>query len=173
MSTLAFSTNPGGRRRVTTVPRIPPPSSSHGAALAQRALAKGARSPTNVRTVTSLTISLVSFSMAGAAASRFRQNGTTLEPFQPDRASVLVTSGANAISRNPMYVGMAGLLLAHAVWRGTGRAPSHGRLRRLHRPRPDSSGGNGAPREVRGAATTEAYRAATPRWIDRRSVGFT
>ena len=107
------------------VPRIPPPAAAVGAALVQRALSDGTRPRTKGRTVGAVTISLVSFAMAGAAARRFRQSGTTFEPFQPDRASVLVTSGANAISRNPMYVGMAGLLLAHAVWRTLGARSFH------------------------------------------------
>ena len=132
------------------VPRIPPPAAAVAAALVQRALSHGTRPPTVGRTVGAVTISLVSFSMAGTAASRFRQRGTTLEPFQPDRASVLVTDGANAISRNPMYVGMAGLLLAHAVWRGSWTALL----------------------EKFGAAY-EVYMATTPRWVDRRSLPFT
>ena len=34
----------------------------------------------------------------------------------------LVTSGPTAVTRNPMYVGMAGVLVAHAVLRGSWRA---------------------------------------------------
>ena len=117
-------------------------------------------------------ISLVSFSMAGTAASRFRQSDTTLEPFQPDRTSVLVTSGANAISRNPMYLGMAGLLLAHAVWRGswTGLLPLVGFVVFIDRAQIQAE--ETALLEKFGAAY-EAYQATTPRWIDRRSLGFT
>ena len=110
--------------------------------------------------------------MAGAAASRFRQSGTTLEPFQPDRASVLVTSGANAISRNSMYVGMAGLLLAHAVWRGSWTAllPLAGFV--AFNDRTQIQAEETALLEKFGAAY-EAYKATTPRRIDRRSIRFT
>ena len=45
--------------------------------------------------------------LAAAAARELRGQGTTLDPFDPTRASVLVTTGANAVSRNPMYVGLA------------------------------------------------------------------
>lgn len=120
------------------------------------------------RTVGAATISVVSFSVAGTAASRFRQSGTTLEPFQPDRASILVTSGANAISRNPMYLGLAGLLLAHAVWRGSWSAllPVAGFVAFIDRAQIQAE--ETALLEKFGAAYA-AYTAKTPRWIDRRS----
>ncbi len=140
--------------------------------MVQRALPGGTRPPGKGRTAGAATVSLVSLSMAGTAASRFRQSGTTLEPFQPDRASVLVTGGANAISRNPMYVGMAGLLLAHAVWRGSWAAllPLVGFVVLIDRAQIQAE--ETALLEKFGAAY-EAYQATSPRWIDRRSLGFT
>ena len=36
----------------------------------------------------------------------------TVEPFDPSKATALVVSGPNAVTRNPMYVAMAGVLLA-------------------------------------------------------------
>ncbi len=36
----------------------------------------------------------------------------------PDQATSLVTGGPLQFSRNPMYVGMAGVLTAHAIARG-------------------------------------------------------
>lgn len=44
---------------------------------------------------------------AAGASSRFRKRGTTFHPWAPERSTALVTDGPNAISRNPMYVGMA------------------------------------------------------------------
>jgi protein-S-isoprenylcysteine O-methyltransferase Ste14 len=121
------------------------------------------------RSVAAVTISTVSFSMAGAAASGFRRRGTTLEPLHPDRASALVTDGANAISRNPMYLGLAGLLLGHAVWRGSWTAllPVVGFV--VYIDRAQIRAEEAALLERFGAAY-ESYRATTPRWIDRRSV---
>ena len=142
-----------------------------GAALVQRALSHGARRPTTSRTVAAATISLASLSMAGTAASRFRRSGTTLEPIHPDRASVLVTSGANAVSRNPMYVGMTGLLLAHAVWRGSWTAllPLVGFVVFIDRAQIQAEE---AALLEKFEAAYEAYRATTPRWVDRRSLGL-
>ena len=43
---------------------------------------------------------------------------TTVNPLRPARASSLVISGVNKISRNPMYLGMLLLLTAFAVFTG-------------------------------------------------------
>lgn len=151
------------------VPRVPPPLVALGAAAAQRALSGSTPRPSKGRAAVAATVSLASLSMAGAAASRFRASGTTLEPFQPERASALVTGGANTISRNPMYVGMAGVLAAHAVWRGSWAAllPLAGfvvfidrvQIRAEERALLDKFG-----------EEYDNYRAASPRWIDRRSL---
>ena len=124
------------------------------------------------RAVGAVATSLVSFSMAGAAGSRFRRSGTTFEPFQPDRASVLVTGGANAVSRNPMYLGMAGLLLAHAVWRGSWTAllPMAGFVTFIDRTQIRAE--EAALLKKFGPAY-ETYKASTPRWIDPRRFTFT
>ena len=150
------------------MPRIPPPAVAVAAALVQRALSDGALPPTRSRTAAAATISLLSLSMAGAAGNRFRRAGTTTEPFQPGRATVLVTGGANAVSRNPMYVGMAGLLLAHAVGRGSWAAllPLVGFVGFIDRVQIRAE--ERALLEKFGTAY-EDYRATTPRWVDRRS----
>lgn len=51
-----------------------------------------------------------------AAIMGFSRAGTTIDPVRIDRASSLVTSGAFGITRNPMYVSMASLLLAIAFY---------------------------------------------------------
>ena len=50
-----------------------------------------------------------------SAVFAFRRSRTTVNPFAPQRSSALVTGGVYRITRNPMYVGMALLLLAWAV----------------------------------------------------------
>ena len=117
------------------------------------------------------TVSLASMSMAGAAASQFRRSGTTVEPFHPDHASVLVTTGPNSMSRNPMYAGMAGLLLAHAIWRDSwvALAPLAGFVLLIDRLQIESEE---SALLAKFGVEYEAYCAATPRWLDRRSLDF-
>lgn len=55
----------------------------------------------------------LAFDLAGLLA--FRSHRTTVNPLSPHKASALVTGGVYRITRNPMYVGMAFLLLAWAV----------------------------------------------------------
>ena len=168
---LWFSTDPSGRRRMVAVPRIPPPLAALGAAVAQRALSGASPPPSSRRAAVAATLSLASVAMAGMAASRFRRSGTTLEPFHPDQASVLVTSGANTISRNPMYVGLAGLLVAHAVRRSSWAAllPLAGFVTFIDRVQIQAEE---TALLKKFGAEYDAYRATSPRWIDQRSLGF-
>jgi protein-S-isoprenylcysteine O-methyltransferase Ste14 len=56
------------------------------------------------------------FDLLGLLA--FRKSRTTIDPLQPQRASAFVTSGVYRVTRNPMYVGLAFLLAAWAVFLG-------------------------------------------------------
>lgn len=154
------------------MPTIPPPAVAFAAVLAQRALSRHPRPPTTARTAGAVTLSVASLSMAAASARRFLDSGTTLEPFHPDHASALVTSGVNAVTRNPMYVGLAGLVLAHAVWRGSwaGLLPLAAYVAFIDRAQIAAE--ETALREKFGAAYAD-YLASTPRWLDRRSLGLT
>ena len=107
--------------------------------------------------------------LAGAAAAQFRSHHTTVEPFEPAKATALVVSGPNAVTRNPMYVGMAGLLVANAIrlrdWRALlPLAAFVGWIDRFQiaaeeRALADNFGADYA-----------AYRSAVPRWLGSRSV---
>jgi protein-S-isoprenylcysteine O-methyltransferase Ste14 len=55
-----------------------------------------------------------SFDVAGLLA--FRRQRTTVNPLRPEKASALVSSGVYRITRNPMYGGLAFLLLAWGLW---------------------------------------------------------
>lgn len=107
------------------MPHVPPPVIALAAAGVQRALAP-ARAPDDAPAVPSRVLALAlatgvalgSAGLMGGAVRRFLAAGTTVDPTDPTRASVLVTDGPNALTRNPMYAGLAGLLTAHALARG-------------------------------------------------------
>lgn len=54
--------------------------------------------------------------IAVAGVMNFRQAKTTASPTAPERSTVLVRSGIYRSSRNPMYLGLALVLAAWAVW---------------------------------------------------------
>lgn len=68
------------------------------------------------------TAALALTALAGAvmltSAVWFARQKTTINPLHPERASHLVTTGPYAISRNPIYLADAALLLAWALWLG-------------------------------------------------------
>jgi len=154
---------------VVHVVLMPPPLLALVAAVAQRGVAGAPPARSAGRTAMTATLSAASVSMAGDAASRFRRSGTTLEPFHPDQASVLITSGANVITRNPMYVGMAGLLVAHAAWRASVAAlfPAVAFVVLIDRLQIQAA--ESALLQKFGA-DYESYCAKTPRWLGRRSL---
>jgi protein-S-isoprenylcysteine O-methyltransferase Ste14 len=151
------------------VTRVPPPLIALAAAVGQRAISGPTPVPGPRRMVVAATVSLASVAMAGAAGNRFRRTGTTLDPFHPARASSLVTTGPNALTRNPMYVGLAGLLVAHTIWRGSPvtLAPVAAFVVLIDRLQITAE--EAALVETFGP-DYEAYRAATPRWLDGRSL---
>ena len=54
--------------------------------------------------------------IASSGISAFRRAKTPFDPVRIDRASMLVTTGGYKFTRNPMYLGLAILLLAWAVF---------------------------------------------------------
>jgi len=72
-----------------------------------------------VRVVIALLVAGIglTFDLLGLLA--FRRSRTTVNPLQPQKASALVTDGVYRVTRNPMYVGMAFLLAAWAVYLGS------------------------------------------------------
>ena len=50
------------------------------------------------------------------AVLAFLQRKTVINPFEPQKASTLVTSGVFRLTRNPMYVGLLLLLTAWALY---------------------------------------------------------
>ena len=98
--------------------RIPPPVlvAIVGIAMALLAaitprLALGA----SVRWTAALALALPGLLMLAAGFRAFRHVGTTINPIDPQAASVLVVTGIYRLTRNPMYVGFALILLALSV----------------------------------------------------------
>ena len=114
-------------------------------------------------------IAAASVATAAASAREFRRRGTTVEPFEPSRASALVTTGVNAATRNPMYVGMAGLLVANATRLGSWTALLPVAAFTAYIDRVQIAAEEPALLANFGAEY-EAYRSAVPRWLDRRSL---
>jgi protein-S-isoprenylcysteine O-methyltransferase Ste14 len=151
------------------VMRIPPPVLALIAGLAQRAVTRDSRPTTTTPAVAAAGTALASVVLATASARSFRQRGTTLDPFHPAQASVLVTTGPNAVSRNPMYVGLTGLLMSNAIrlrsW--TALLPVAVFVLAIDRLQIRSEE---SALLAHFGADYEAYRVAVPRWLDRRSV---
>jgi protein-S-isoprenylcysteine O-methyltransferase Ste14 len=61
----------------------------------------------------------VGIAIAVAGILQFRRAQTTVSPLKPDAARRLVTTGIYAFTRNPMYLGLAVVLLGWAAWLGS------------------------------------------------------
>jgi protein-S-isoprenylcysteine O-methyltransferase Ste14 len=68
------------------------------------------------RTIAAAVVAAVAGSFALSGVASFRRVRTTVNPLNPERASALVSDGIYRVSRNPMYVGMALLLVALAIY---------------------------------------------------------
>lgn len=66
-----------------------------------------------------LVVALVGALISGAGAREFKRAKTTVNPLHPERASAVVTSGIYRFTRNPMYVGIALVLLGWFVFLGS------------------------------------------------------
>ena len=61
---------------------------------------------------------ITGFGFAISGMVSFRAASTTVKPLQPDQASALVTSGVYRITRNPMYIGLATVLIGWSTFLG-------------------------------------------------------
>ncbi|PYI69421.1 isoprenylcysteine carboxylmethyltransferase family protein [Arthrobacter livingstonensis] len=148
---------------------IPVPPVAMAAAVATQRLTRKGQKARRVRRAAAAALAAGSASMLLATLVAFLRRGTTLDPTAPANASVLVTGGSNGISRNPMYVGLAGMLLAHAVSRGSWRAllPVGGFVLVMDRFQIASEE---QALRIRFGDEYLRYCASTPRWLDRRSL---
>jgi protein-S-isoprenylcysteine O-methyltransferase Ste14 len=63
-------------------------------------------------------VAAVGVSLDAVALFHFLRSRTTINPLKPGSASALVTRGIYRLTRNPMYLGLATLLLAWAIYLG-------------------------------------------------------
>ena len=105
--------------------RIPPPLIDAACALLMWALARALQQaqlwpPGGSSGVVGAALALAALvgAVARAGPLEFRRAHTTVNPLAPRRASTLVTRGIYRVTRNPMYLGMLGVLAGWAVWLG-------------------------------------------------------
>ena len=98
--------------------KIPPPVAALLIAAAMWGLSlvtPSAAVPTLIRLVATIAIALAGVATGISGVAAFRRAKTTANPLKPETASALVISGVYRLTRNPMYVGLALVLLAWAV----------------------------------------------------------
>jgi protein-S-isoprenylcysteine O-methyltransferase Ste14 len=71
-----------------------------------------------VRTVIALVTFVLAVTIVVTAVIGFRRARTTVDPFHPETASTIVTTGIYRVTRNPMYLGFLFALIALAVFLG-------------------------------------------------------
>lgn len=99
------------------MPIIPPPAMAVAAGAIQHLLAPR-RGPGVVRTLAAGGVTAASLGVIGTTVANFQRAGTTADPFDLHKSTALVTTGPNSVTRNPLYLALAGLLTAHAILRG-------------------------------------------------------
>lgn len=111
---------------------------------------------------------LVSAAALGASVASFRARRTTVDPREGAQPSMLVTGGLNSLTRNPMYVAMAGLLLAHAAWSGRTMSLMPAAVFVVWMDRAQIPAEEADLRALFGASFEE-YAGRVPRWVGRAS----
>ena len=76
-----------------------------------------------MRGTMALTLAIVGVAITAAGAAQFRRAKTTVNPLRVEAATALVTSGIYRFTRNPMYLGLATLLVAWAYYLSHALAP--------------------------------------------------
>lgn len=113
-------------------------------------------------------IAIVMLAAGGAVAVpavlRFRRHDTTVHPNRPEKTSTIVTTGIYRYTRNPMYLGLACLLTAWALWLGNIAALAGVPLFIAYMTRFQIKPEEGALRELFGDSYVE-YTTTVRRWI--------
>jgi protein-S-isoprenylcysteine O-methyltransferase Ste14 len=99
--------------------KIPPPVIAlvcAGLAWAFAHFSPGFNYPLPFRLPVAVVLVLAGFGLDLSGLLAFRKANTTLNPLSPDRSTAIVQSGPYALTRNPMYLGMAIVLLGLCVY---------------------------------------------------------
>jgi protein-S-isoprenylcysteine O-methyltransferase Ste14 len=72
--------------------------------------------PNLVRLLVAVVLTVLGAAVALGGVLSFRRARTTVNPLKPETSAVLVSTGVYSFTRNPMYLGMALVLLAWAVY---------------------------------------------------------
>jgi protein-S-isoprenylcysteine O-methyltransferase Ste14 len=98
--------------------RIPPPALAAVLVIAIWGVAKlvpGVEASLSSRVIAAAPFALVGGFFTVAGVRSFARARTTINPLKPDTASTLVISGIYRVTRNPMYLGLALVLLAWTI----------------------------------------------------------
>jgi len=145
--------------------RVPPPIVAACVAVVMLGAAWALPTPAfNLPSVFSLLIALAGASLGVVGVLQFLRAKTTVNPLQPGAASALVTGGIYRFTRNPMYLGMAAMLLAWAVYLSNIAALAVLPLFVLYMNR-FQIGPEERALQARFGAEFEAYRARVRRWV--------
>lgn len=79
-------------------------------------LAPGLETDRAPRVIAAVPLALVGAFFTGAGLRSFRRARTTVNPLKPEAATSLVSAGIYRVTRNPMYLGLALLLLAWSIY---------------------------------------------------------
>lgn len=141
---------------------VPPPVLAVAAFGTQMLLSEKRASSKSSR-VAGMLIGAGSCAFMGGAVIEFQRHHTTVNP-KTLATTKLVVTGPNRVTRNPMYLGLGGLLIAHAVWRRSWPALIPvalftGVLDRTQIPAEETA------LQQRFGTEYERYRTGTPRWL--------
>ena len=62
---------------------------------------------------------ILCFTLLITSIKKFNHEETTINPLKPEQASKLLTTGTYAFSRNPMYLGLTGILIGIFLFLGS------------------------------------------------------
>ena len=149
--------------------RRPPPAVLLAmAGLAQGVVTRGRRATPSSMAAATAVVGGSRCLLAGSAGT-FLRHRTTVDPVRVERAQHLVVVGPNRITRNPMYLGLAGVLLSHAIARRSPSAviPLVGFVWLIDRYQIPAEE---AALEARFGQAYLDYKEAVPRWLGARGV---